>query len=108
MDGTIEYKSDLKNCVLIYDDNFFTPKRKILISGWRFTSQADVSKIKKKDVHSLLDRRECTSKQLRQENYCRSTFAIVTRHGEYKDRDSIMNVVSIIYSFASTRIYTTQ
>ena len=100
----IQYTSDLQNCVSIYDDDIFTPRRKISISGWRFTGQTNDSEIKRKDVYSLLDRRECTSKQLRQESYCRSSFAIVTPLGEYKDRDSIMNVVSILYSFPSTCI----
>ena len=50
-----------------------------------------------KNVLSVLKRRECTSKRLKQESYFRLSSIIVTPDGEYKDRDSIMNLVSIIH-----------
>ena len=52
----------------------------------------------------MLNRREYTSQQLKQESYHRLSYAIATVHGKYKDRNSRINMVSIIHSLALTLI----
>ena len=104
MEEIILYDLDITYCIISFNNDIINPESQITISGWRFTNNKNVSKPKAKDACSLLNRREHTSERLKQEKYCRFTFPIVTSNGEYKDRHFIMNVVSILYSFALTYI----
>ena len=65
----------------------------IIISGYRFSDHISSSKVLGKDILSTLERREHRSTLPKQESYDRLSIAIPTDNGEYKDGNSVMNMV---------------
>ena len=72
------------------------------ISGWRFTDHIAASKVSTKNVLSTLNSRECNSQLPKQESYQRDSYAIATSDGEYKDGNSVINIVSFSQSILFT------
>ena len=56
----------------------------------------------RKDTLSTLNRRECNSQLPKQKSYQRNSYAIATPDGEYKDHNSVINIVSFSQSILFT------